>query len=152
MKQEYLDLFSAMERDAIGEIMNISMGSSATALSEMLQKRTDITTPTVEVTSSEEFEISAMEPAIGVEIEYVTGIDGKNIFILKKTDVRKIVETMLQMEIPEEEFELNELNLSAVCEVMNQMMGSSSTSLASLIGREVDISPPTAYEVEILMI
>ncbi len=148
MKQEYLDMFSEMERDAIGEIMNISMGSSATAVSEMLQKRTDITTPTVEVTSSDDFEISNMEPAIGVEIEYVTGIDGKNIFVLRKSDVKSIVETMLQMEIPDDEFELNELNLSAVCEVMNQMMGSASTALASLLGKEVDISPPKAYEID----
>lgn len=138
---------SSMEIDAIGEIMNISLGSSATAASTMLNARVDITTPIVEIKSIDEFEFSNLEPAVGVEITYVEGITGNNVMLLKRTDVKVIVERMMGMEIPDEEFELNEMNLSAVCEIMNQMMGSSATALAELLSRTVNISTPIAFEV-----
>lgn len=138
---------SAMEIDAIGEIMNISLGSSATAASTMLNARVDITTPIVEVKSIEEFEFSSLEPAVGVEITYVEGITGNNVMLLKRTDVKTIVEMMMGMEIPDDQFELDEMNMSAVCEIMNQMMGSSATALAELLSRTVNISTPVAFEV-----
>lgn len=136
-----------MEIDAIGEIMNISLGSSATAASTMLNARVDITTPIVEIKNIDEFEFSNLEPAVGVEITYVEGITGNNVMLLKRSDVKIIVERMMGMEIPDEEFELNEMNLSAVCEIMNQMMGSSATALAELLSRTVNISTPIAFEV-----
>lgn len=139
---------SPMEIDAIGEIMNISLGSSATAASTMLNSRVDITTPIVEVKSIEEFEFSNLEPAVGVEITYVEGITGSNVMLLKRTDVKIIVEMMMGMEIPDEDFELNEMNMSAICEIMNQMMGSSATALAELLGRTVNISTPISFEVD----
>ncbi len=139
---------SPMEIDAIGEIMNISLGSSATAASTMLNARVDITTPIVEIKSIDEFEFSNLEPAVGVEITYVEGITGNNVMLLKRSDVKIIVERMMGMEIPDEEFELNEMNLSAVCEIMNQMMGSSATALAELLSRTVNISTPIAFEVD----
>ncbi|MEG1895789.1 MAG: flagellar motor switch phosphatase FliY [Oscillospiraceae bacterium] len=143
-----MDVFSDLQKDAIGEILNISIGSSATAVSTMLQKRTDITTPRVEVVRAENFEITSMEPAVAVEIEYVEGIEGKNVFVLRRCDVKAIVETMMMTEIPDDEFELDEMNMSAVCEIMNQMMGASATALASLLERPVNISTPVAYEIE----
>ncbi|MEG2081650.1 MAG: flagellar motor switch phosphatase FliY [Oscillospiraceae bacterium] len=148
MKPDDIDVFSDLQKDAIGEILNISIGSSATAVSTMLQKRTDITTPRVEVVRAENFEITSMEPAVAVEIEYVEGIEGKNVFVLRRCDVKAIVETMMMTEIPDDEFELDEMNMSAVCEIMNQMMGASATALASLLERPVNISTPVAYEIE----
>ncbi|MEG2928846.1 MAG: flagellar motor switch phosphatase FliY [Oscillospiraceae bacterium] len=148
MKPDDIDVFSDLQKDAIGEILNISIGSSATAVSTMLQKRTDITTPRVEVVRAENFEITSMEPAVAVEIEYIEGIQGKNVFVLRRCDVKAIVETMMMMEIPDDEFELDEMNMSAVCEIMNQMMGASATALASLLERPVNISTPVAYEIE----
>lgn len=138
---------SAMELDAIGEILNISLGASATAVSTMLSTRVDITTPEVLVLSKEEFQFEELEPAVGVEINYVEGLSGSNMMLLKREDVRVIVETLMGMDIPDEEFELNELNISAVCEVMNQMMGSSATALSELFGKIVNISTPTSFEV-----
>ncbi len=139
---------TSMEIDAIGEILNISLGASATAASTMLNARVDITTPVVEIKSKDEFEFSNLEPAVGVEITYVEGLTGSNVMLLKRWDVKVIVEKMMGMEIPEEEFELNELNISAICEVMNQMMGASSTALAELLSRTVNISTPVSFEVE----
>lgn len=138
---------SAMELDAIGEILNISLGASATAVSTMLSTRVDITTPEVLVLSKEEFQFEELEPAVGVEINYVEGLSGSNMMLLKREDVRVIVETLMGMDIPDEEFELNELNISAVCEVMNQMMGSSATALSELFGKIVNISTPNSFEV-----
>lgn len=140
--------FSPMEIDGIGEILNISLGSSATAMSDMLGRKVTITTPTVRVRDYEEFEISEVEPAVGVEITYVTGLSGNNLMLLKKDDVRKILEILMYTEIEPETFELDELSLSAVCELMNQMMGASATALADVIGTMVNISTPIAFEVE----
>ena len=128
------NIFSAMELDAIGEMMNISLGSSATAVSNLLDHRVDITTPKVTVVPISEFTLGELEPAIGVEIKYVSGLEGSNIMLLKRSDVKAIVELLMGTEIPEEEFELNELTISAVCELMNQMMGAASTALSRFSG------------------
>nr|WP_294680633.1 flagellar motor switch phosphatase FliY [uncultured Anaerotignum sp.] len=138
--------FSSLEIDAIGEILNISLGASATAVSTMLSRRVDITTPKVAVVSKDEFEFGEIEPAIGVEITYVSGLSGSNIMLLKRHDVKVICEILMGTEIPDEEFELNEMNLSAVCEVMNQMMGASSTALSEFLGEVVNISTPKSFE------
>ena len=139
--------FSPMEIDAIGEIMNISLGASATAASTMLDARVDITTPKVRVQRREEFSFTNLEPAICVEITYVEGLTGNNVMLLKRNDVRAIVGMLMGMEIPDEEFELNEMNISAICEVMNQMMGASATALSELLSRTVNISTPRSFEV-----
>ncbi|MDK2968310.1 flagellar motor switch protein FliN [Lacrimispora sp.] len=140
--------FSAFEIDAIGEILNISLGASATAVSTMLNARVDITTPVVRVLTKSEFEISNLEPAVGVEITYIAGLSGSNIMLLKKHDVKVIVDMLMGTETPEEDFELNELNISAICEVMNQMMGASATALSEFLSKTVNISTPTSFEIE----
>ena len=140
------NIFTPMEIDAIGEIMNISLGSSATAVSNLLDHRVDITTPRVHVVNAEDFTLGELNPAIGVEIRYVAGLDGSNIMLLKMSDVKVIVDLLMGMETPDEEFELNDLTLSAVCEVMNQMMGSSSTALSDFLGRVVNISTPVTFD------
>lgn len=142
------NVFTSMEIDGIGEILNISLGSSATAMSDMLGRKVTITTPSVKVRTYEEFDMSEVNPAVGVEITYVTGLDGNNLMLLKRDDVRKILEILMYTEIDPETFELDELSLSAVCELMNQMMGASATALADVIGRMVNISTPVAFEVE----
>ncbi|GFI35987.1 flagellar motor switch protein FliN [Lachnospiraceae bacterium 50-23] len=141
------ECFSTLEIDAIGEILNISLGSSATAVSTLLNTRVDITTPVVTVVDKEEFQMDRVEPAVGVEITYVEGLDGSNVMLLKRHDVKSIVEMLMGMEMSDEEFELNEINISAVCEVMNQMMGASATALSEFLGKTVNISTPVSFEV-----
>ena len=145
MKQ---NIVSPMEIDAIGEIMNISLGSSATAVSNMLDHRVDITTPSVSVVPIEEFTLGELEPAIGIEIKYVSGLEGSNIMLLKRHDVKTIVEILMGTEISDEEFEFNDLTISAVCEVMNQMMGAASTALSDFLGRSVNISTPQSFTLD----
>lgn len=140
-------VFNEMELDAIGEIMNISLGASATAVSTMLGTSTNITTPKVSVQSRSEFVFKEIEPAVGVEIQYVEGLSGKNVIMFSREDVRIIVGMMMGMEIPPEEFELDEMNQSAIREVMNQMMGSSATALSEFLGYRVDISTPVSFEI-----
>ena len=139
-------IFSPLELDAIGEVMNISLGSSATAVSNLLDHRVEITTPTVSVCNVDEFVLGDLEPAVGVEIRYVSGLEGSNIMLLKRSDVKAIVDILMGYETPEEEFELNELTISAVCEVMNQMMGAASTALSDFLGFPVNISTPESFE------
>ena len=131
-----------IEIDAIGEIINISLGASATAVATMLDRRVDITTPNVKVVTFEEFEFKRLEPAIGVEITYTHGLSGNNVMIIKKMDVKTIVGLLMGSEIPDEEFEMNELYVSAICEVMNQMMGASATAMSEFIGETVNITTP----------
>lgn len=141
-------IFNSMELDAIGELMNISLGSSATAVSNMLDHRVDITTPSVEVVSVEDFSLGDLEPAIGIEIKYVSGLQGSNIMLLKRNDVKVIVDILMGSETPDDEFELNELTISAVCEVMNQMMGAASTALSDFLGYPVNISTPQSFSLD----
>ncbi len=138
--------FNEMELDAIGEIMNISLGASATAVSTMLGTTVNITTPVVSVLTRQEFEFRRLEPAIGVEIDYVEGLDGKNIMMFRREDVGIIVGTLLG-EDPSEFVELDEIHISAICEVMNQMMGSSATALSEFLGTIVNISTPKSFDV-----
>ena len=142
------NVLSPMLIDAIGEIMNISLGSSATAVSNMLDHRVDITTPTVSVVNAEDFELGDVDPAIGVEIKYVSGLEGSNVMMLKRSDVKAMVDILLGSETPDEEFQLDELSISVVCEVMNQMMGSASTALSDFLGRMVNISTPESFELD----
>ena len=141
-------VFNAMELDAIGEVMNISLGSSATAVSNLLDHRVDITTPSVSVVPVEEFSIGDLEPAIAIEIKYISGLEGSNIMLLKRGDVKVIVDILMGGKTPDEEFELNELTISAVCEVMNQMMGAASTALSDFLGRSVNISTPQSFTLD----
>jgi len=140
------EIFSPMAIDALGEIMNISLGSSATAISNMLDHRVDITTPKVTVVDVKDFTLGGLEPAIGVEIKYIEGLKGSNIMLLKRGDIKVIVDILMGMETSDEEFELNELTISCVCEVMNQMMGSAATAMSDFWGFRVDISTPESFE------
>ncbi len=140
--------FNEMEIDAIGEIMNISLGASATAVSTMLGTTVNITTPVVKVLGGHEFEFKKLEPAVGVEISYVEGLEGSNVMMFSRNDVRIIVGMLMGCEIPDEDFELDEINRSAICEVMNQMMGSSATALSEFLGVAVNISTPISFEIE----
>ena len=140
------EVFSPLAIDALGEMMNISLGSSATAVSNMLDRRVDITTPKVSVVDIDSFSITEIEPAMGVEIKYVSGLEGSNIMLLKKEDIKVIVDILMGQESDDSEFELNELTVSAVCEVMNQMMGASATALSDFLGYSVNISTPQPFE------
>lgn len=140
--------FNEMEIDAIGEIMNISLGASATAVSTLLGAKVNITTPMVQIQTKNEFEFKKLEPAVGVEIAYVEGLEGKNIMMFRRNDVRIIVGMMMGQEVPEEEFQLDEIYISAICEVMNQMMGSSATAMSEFLGRTVNISTPVSFEIK----
>ena len=140
--------FNEMEIDAIGEIMNISLGASATTVSTLLGAKVNITTPVVQVKTKEGFDFHDLEPAVGVEISYIEGLNGKSVMLFSRNDVRIIVSMMMGAEISEEDFVMDEINASAIREVMNQMMGSSATALSEFLGTTVNISTPLSYEIE----
>lgn len=139
-------IISDMEKDALGEIMNISMGSAATAASELLNAKVWITTPMVEVDVLSNIHTEKLEPAVCVKIEYIKGISGSNLMVWRQDDVQLILNQLMGMPlVVTPDFEFDELNVSAVSEVMNQMMGSSATALSDFLGVSVDISTPTPY-------
>ena len=142
--------FNEMEKDALGEMMNISLGASATEISTLLGAVVNITTPVVRVLNRSQFEFKKLEPAVGVEIAYVEGLEGSNIMMFSRNDVRIIVSTLMGQEIPEEEFELDEINRSAICEVMNQMMGASATAMSEFLKMTVNISTPVSFEMVVV--
>lgn len=141
--------FSSYEIDAVGEILNISMGSAATAVSELLNAKVWITTPQVSVVKAADLNYDRLEPAICVKIIYVSGISGQNMMVLKQDDVQLILNQLMGNPlVVSPDFEFDEMNISAVSEVMNQMMGASATALSDLLGISVDISTPTPYLIE----
>ncbi|MCR5118058.1 MAG: flagellar motor switch phosphatase FliY [Lachnospiraceae bacterium] len=142
-------LLSDIEKDAIGEIANISMGTSATTLFSLVNQKVDITTPKVSLANWDTVLQDYPAPCVFVEIQYTTGLEGSNILILEERDVKVITDLMMGGDGTNTDGDLGELHLSAISEAMNQMMGSSATSLSSMMGKKIDISPPTASLVKI---
>lgn len=137
------------ERDAVGEIANINMGTAATTLSTLLNNKVTITTPRVSYVTLNELSAQYDRPCVFIHISYISGIDGNNILILKEHDVKVITDLMMGGDGTNTEGELSELHLSAISEAMNQMMGSAATSLSSMLEKKVDISPPVASLVDL---
>lgn len=141
-------ILTDMQKDTIGEIGNISMGTAATTLSSLLSQRVLITTPNVKIMNWRDISKAYDRPCVGVKIDYTIGIKGTNILILKNSDVKIITDLMMGgTGVVDGESELTEIDLSAIGEAMNQMIGSSSTSLASLINEKIDIATPKAFEI-----
>lgn len=139
------DYLSSMEQDALGEIGNISLGSSTTALSTLLNQRVEITTPTLSAVKKKNMEESLLGMSVAVHVDYTRGIQGKNLLIIKENDAKMIANLMMGGDGTELDGELSDLHLSAVQEAMNQMMGSAATSMSTIFNQKVDISPPTIY-------
>jgi flagellar motor switch protein FliN/FliY len=136
------DYLTPFEQDALGEIGNITFGSAATALSTLLGKKVDITTPKVSIITRSEFEEAFPKPHVAVHVQYVDGFQGINSLVIKIRDAQVIADLMLGGEGEPKDEELNEIHISAVQEAMNQMMGSSATSMSTIFNRFVNISPP----------
>ncbi len=135
---------SGQEIDTIGEVANISMGSAATTLFSLVNKKVEISTPVVTETNWDEMAANYDSSCVVVRIGYTKGLDGSNILVLKEDDVKVITDLMMGGDGTNIEGEISDLHLSAISEAMNQMMGASATSLSSMLNKMVDISPPTA--------
>ena len=138
------------EKDAIGEIANISMGTAATTLFSLVNRKVEISTPVVTSATWDDIVRNYERPCVFIRIAYTVGLDGSNILVLKENDVKIITDLMMGGDgTNATEGELGELHLSAISEAMNQMMGSAATSLSSMLSRKIDISPPTATVIDL---
>ncbi len=138
------DRLTDAEKDAIGEISNISMGTAATTLFSLVNRKVEISTPVVSYATWEDLSQAYEKPCVFIRIAYTVGLDGSNILVLKENDVKIITDLMMGGDGTNTDGELGELHLSAISEAMNQMMGSSATSLSSMLNKTIDISPPMA--------
>ena len=143
------NLLSDTEKDAIGEIANISMGSSATTLYSLVNRKVNITTPVVELANWDMVTKDYQRPCVFIQIRYTSGLDGSNIMVLKEHDVKVIADLMMGGDGSNTDGELGELHLSAISEAMNQMMGSAATSMSTMLGKMIDISPPEATRIDL---
>ena len=132
------------EKDIIGEISNISMGTAATTLFSLLNTKVEISTPVVMESTWGEIADRYEKPCVLVKIGYTKGLDGSNVLVLREEDVKIITDLMMGGDGSNTDGEIGELHLSAISEAMNQMMGSSATSLSTMLSKMVDISPPTS--------
>ena len=139
-----LETLTDIEKDAIGEIGNISMGTAATTLSSLVNTKVDISTPVVSFATWSDICDAYERPCVFIRIAYTVGLDGSNILVLRDNDVKIITDLMMGGDGTNTDTELGELHLSAISEAMNQMMGSAATSLSSMFNRVIDISPPMA--------
>ena len=144
------ELITEIDKDLLGEIGNISMGSASTALYQLINQKVNITTPVVSVTTLKEIRQEFETPNIILDIKYIEGIVGRNILIIKIQDGAVISNLMMggDGKIEANLTTLSEIEISAVSEAMNQMIGSAATSMATMFGRKVDISPPTSKVIE----
>ena len=136
------EVLTDVEKDAIGEVANISMGSSATTLYSLVNRKVNITTPVVTLATWNTLLDTYEKPCVFIQIKYTQGLDGTNILVLKEHDVKVITDLMMGGDGTNTDGELGELHLSAISEAMNQMMGSAATSLSTLLQTVIDISPP----------
>lgn len=136
------DLITDMDKDLLGEIGNISMGSASTALSQIINQPVNITTPVVSITTLKNLKKEFVIPNMVLEVEYTSGIIGRNVLVMKVTDSSVIANLMMGGDGKVNSTELTEIEISAVQEAMNQMIGSAATSMATMFAREVNISPP----------
>lgn len=143
------EILSSQEIDALGEIGNISMGTSATTLFKLLSQKVTITTPQVTINTWEGITQEYSKSFVGVKVEYTNGLIGTNLLILKEHDVKVITDLMMGGDGTNTQGALSELHLSAISEAMNQMVGSSSTSMSSMFDKRIDISPPKAFVFDI---
>ena len=137
------------QKDAIGEVSNISMGTAATTLSTLLNQPVNITTPNVTYMKWDELADSYDRPCVFLQIQYTSGLDGNNVLVLKERDVKIITDIMMGGTGVATDEPISELHLSAIGEAMNQMMGSAATSMSSMLGKKIDISPPIANLVDL---
>ena len=142
-------LLTDSEKDAIGEVANISMGASATTLFSIVNRKVNITTPVVKMATWKNVLEDYEKPCVFILIKYTQGLDGSYTLILKEHDVKVITDLMMGGDGTNTDGELGELHLSAISEAMNQMMGSSATSLSTMLGKMIDISPPEASLVDL---
>ncbi|WP_144461059.1 flagellar motor switch phosphatase FliY [Siminovitchia fortis] len=138
------DELSDIEKDALGEVGNISFGNAATALSTMMNQKVEITTPTVSIIDWQTLSASK-DPGMAVQVTYTSGFSGVNVLFLKKRDVSVIADVLMGGDGTDPSEEMDEIQQSAVQEAMNQMIGSSATSMSSFFGKRVDISTPTFH-------
>ncbi len=138
-----------VEKDAVGEVSNISMGTAATTLFSLVNQKVNITTPVVTYTTWDDLIKNYDRPCVFIQICYKEGLDGNNILVLKESDVKIITDLMMGGDGTNTEGDLTELHLSAISEAMNQMMGSAATSISSMLEQKVDISPPSAELVDL---
>lgn len=143
------NLLTDAEKDAIGEIGNISMGTAATTLFSLVNRKVDISTPVVSFATWSDICDAYEKPCVFIRIAYTVGLDGSNILVLKEHDVKVITDLMMDGDGTNTDGELGELHLSAISEAMNQMMGSAATSLSTMLNKTIDISPPVADLVDL---
>ncbi|MBR6626923.1 MAG: flagellar motor switch phosphatase FliY [Lachnospiraceae bacterium] len=136
------ELLSDVEKDAIGEVANISMGSSATTLYSLVNRKVNITTPVVTLATWDSLLEEYEKPCVFIQIRYTKGLDGSNILVLKEQDVKIITDLMMGGDGSDINVDLGEMHLSAISEAMNQMMGAAATSLSTMLKTVIDISPP----------
>ncbi len=139
---QFDDILTDVEKDALGEIGNISMGSAATTLSVLLGHKVNITTPSVSVSSMSMIQEKYPMPYLIVEVGYTIGIDGNNVLAIQAHDAAIIADLMMGGDGTNPDTEINEIAMSAVGESMNQMMGTVATSLSTMFNKKIDISPP----------
>ena len=135
--EEVPEILTDVEKDAIGEVANISMGSSATTLYSLVNRKVNITTPVVMPAKWENLLADYERPCVFIQIKYTTGLDGTNILVLKEHDVKIITDLMMGGDGTNTDGELGELHLSAISEAMNQMMGSAATSLSTMLKKSL---------------
>ena len=138
------ELLTPDEKDAIGEVANISMGTAATTLFSLVNRKVEISTPVVSMATWEDVVQNYERPCVFIRIAYTVGLDGSNLLVLKENDVKVITDLMMGGDGTNTDTELGELHLSAISEAMNQMMGSAATSLSSMLSKTIDISPPVS--------
>lgn len=141
---EKLDDMSSEYYDVLSELGNIGAGNAATALATMLQCKMDITVPKVRL-----MEFNEVCRAIGGEEHIVVALDlmvegditGSIMFLMDEQSAHLLVEKVMGMPT-EKGNNFSEMELSAIKEIGNIIVGAYLNSLATLTNMMVAPSIP----------
>ncbi|MBP0768149.1 flagellar motor switch protein [Bacillus anthracis] len=130
------------EKDVLGEIANISIGSASTVLSTLLNQPVSISTPNVEAINVRHYD-GVPVPFVILNVDFVEGLKNENVFVFTKDVALTMVDLMMMGtgEVDSEK-ELSELELSGIKEIMNQMMGHAATAMSEMFQEKMDMTPP----------
>ena len=144
-----IDDLNSMHLDVLREIGNIGAGNAATSLAVMIQKKVDMKVPVVRIMDIEE-----VPGILGGEENVVSGIyfgmDGAikgNIMVLMDIHSAKLLTAILMGKNPvdtkdNQQYDLDEMDRSALQEIGNILSGSYISSLAALTNLRINLSPP----------
>ncbi|MCL2068653.1 MAG: chemotaxis protein CheC [Oscillospiraceae bacterium] len=137
---------SEMHVSVLSEIGNIGSGNASTALSSMLDRPVNMSTPEVGIANyNEAYEkLGGAETVMaGLVLTLSNDMSGMIMFLVPCEVACELINILMYTEL-EDYTEIDEMGFSAMSEIANIMAGAFVNAIADMTGMVIDISPPSS--------